>query len=258
MGRAGGPPVRRRDRADRRGRALGACRAVRRPRSGGRGREPRRPAAARAPVGAAWREPRLRGLLRLLADRAARGRRSAHVADDCGARNSPVRQGHRAAGGGEVDGLLLPDHRARPRRRHRPGPPALRRRGAPLPGFRPARRHRPLRGGARRRDARAAREPGAGSIRGCRPARHGRAQRLPLARLGRRRRDRERSRGRPRGRAARQPPHGRRGCRWRALRGDLGRRHRRRRRGEQVVRDGRHRAGDVGRLLTDAISAVRR
>ena len=28
--------------------------------------------------------------------------------------------------------------------------------------------------------------------------------------------------------------------------------------GEDVVRDGRHRLGDVGRLLTDAISAVRR
>ena len=34
----------------------------------------RRPAAARAPVGAAGREPRLRGLLRVLADRAARRR----------------------------------------------------------------------------------------------------------------------------------------------------------------------------------------
>jgi cytosine/adenosine deaminase-related metal-dependent hydrolase len=28
--------------------------------------------------------------------------------------------------------------------------------------------------------------------------------------------------------------------------------------GDHVVRDGRHRAGDVGRLLTDAITAVRR
>ena len=28
--------------------------------------------------------------------------------------------------------------------------------------------------------------------------------------------------------------------------------------GEHVVRDGQHRAGDVGRLLADAISAVRR
>ena len=66
------PPVGRRDRAHRCGGALGAGRAARRPAGGRRRRGPRRSAAARAPVRAARREPRLRGLLRLLADRAAR------------------------------------------------------------------------------------------------------------------------------------------------------------------------------------------
>ena len=136
-------------------------------------------------------------------------RRGCSPRDDTGARNSPVRQRHRAPRGCPRHRLLLPDDRAGPRRRHRPGPSAARRRGAPRPGVRPACRHRPLRGGPRRRDARAAREPGARPLRGGRPARHGRAQRLPLAGLGRRRCDRERSRRRPRRRAARQPAHGR-------------------------------------------------
>ena len=92
-------------------------------------------------------------------DRAARRGGPAHARDDGGARNPPVRQRHRAARRGPGHRVLLPDHRARPRRRHRPGPRAARRRGAAVARLRPARRHRPVRGGARRRDARAAREP---------------------------------------------------------------------------------------------------
>ena len=103
---------RRRHRADRCGGALGARGAVRRPRGGRRRRGGRRAAAARAPVGAAGREPRVRGLLRLLADRAAGGRGAAHARDDAGARDAPVRQRHRAARGGTDHGVLLPDHRA--------------------------------------------------------------------------------------------------------------------------------------------------
>ena len=42
--------------------------------------------------------------------------------DDRGARHPPDRRRHRAAGRGRADRVLLPDHRARPCRRHRPGP----------------------------------------------------------------------------------------------------------------------------------------
>ena len=97
-----------------------------------------------------------------------------------------------------------------------------------LPGLRPARRHRPVRGGARRRDARTARDPRARPVRAGRPAGHGEPQRLPVTGLGRRRPDRRRPPRRPGRGAARQPAHGRLCAQPGALRGDVGRRDRRR------------------------------
>ena len=61
--------------------------------------------------------------------------------------------------------LLLPHDRARPGRRHRPGPPARRRRVAAVPRQRPARSGRRLRGGPRARGARAAEQPAARPLR---------------------------------------------------------------------------------------------
>ena len=60
--------------------------------------------------------------------------------------------------------LLLPDHRARPRRRHRPQPPAARRRRAADPRQRQPRGDRPVRGDARGRARRAAGHPGARAL----------------------------------------------------------------------------------------------
>ena len=131
--------------------------------------------AARAPVGAARREPRVRRLLRLLADRAALRRGAARADDDGRARDAPLRQGRPAARRGAHDSVLLPHHRARPGRRHRPRPAPPRRGSVPRARLRPAGRHRPVRGAARRRDARAPREPGARAVRRRRPPRHGHA-----------------------------------------------------------------------------------
>ena len=183
------------------------------------------------------------------------------AADDRGARHPPVRQRHRAArrGAGRPACFCptterdLADGIGPARRLHDAGVRALAR-------LRPARRHRPLRGGARRRDARAAREPRARPLRRRRPARHGRRcngyRSLGWADGGV---IAERPPRRPRGRAARQPAH---------------RRLRRRtacstRRPPPTSPTSSSRAsrscatagtasGDVGRLLTDAISAVRR
>ena len=236
------------------GAAVHSVRAVpaRRPRGRRRGRGPRRPAAARAPVGAAGREPRLRGLLRLLADRAARRGGAAHAearpwctqltcpttTSGCSARPAPPRASARRPS------ATSPTASARPVGCTTPGCPRAR--------VRPARRHRPLRGDARRRDARAAREPRAGPVRAHRPARHGRLQRLPRAGLGRRRRDRARARSptsSPCGWTARARPAA---ARPQVLYAATVRR-RHRRRGRAASRwcvDGRHRAGDVGRLLS--------
>ena len=93
-------------------------------------------------------------------------------------------------------GLCLPDHRARPRRRHRPVPPARRRREPVDPRLGPARGDRPVRGVARSGDARAtvqrpARSLHAGGID------HRRERcRLSQPRLGIRRRDPRRGAGR--------------------------------------------------------------
>ena len=82
-------------------------------------------------------------------------------------------------------------------------------------------------------------------------------QRLPLARLGRRRRSRPGTSPTwsPCASTARARPVPARGVLYAATSADVtdvvvA--------GEQVVRDGRHRSGDVGRLLADAIAAVRR
>ena len=172
-GPSGSPPVGRRHGADRCGRALGARGAPRRPRRRRRGSVERRPPAARAPLGAAGREPGLRGLLRVLAHALLADEGAARAADDRGARHPPVRRRHRGAGTAPRHRLLLPHHRARPRRRHRAGASAARRRQPTLAGLRPARRHRPVRGGTRRRDARTARDPRARPVRAGRPAGHG-------------------------------------------------------------------------------------
>ena len=58
-------------------------------------------------------------------------------------------------GGAGCGGDVLPDDRARPGRRHRPGPGPRGRRSAPEPRLGLARRHRPLRGGPGRRARRA-------------------------------------------------------------------------------------------------------
>ena len=121
--------------ADRRGRPLGAGRA-RATSSPVVGRAAARPAAARAPVRAAGRERRLPG------------RATAAPRPSCspttgvlGPRTTAVHATHLTdddialLGGTGTGVLLLPDHRARPRRRHRPGPRAARRRRPLTPGL---------------------------------------------------------------------------------------------------------------------------
>ena len=133
LGRAGRPasPTTTRCGSARRSTRCAPCRATT-SRSWARSR-PRRPAAARAPLRAARREPRLRGLLRLHADRAARGGGPADAADDGGARHPPVRRATSSCSGeARRHRVLLPDHRARPRRRHRPGPARCTTPGSPL------------------------------------------------------------------------------------------------------------------------------
>ena len=87
----------------------------------------------------------------------------------------------------------------------------------------------------------------------------GSLERLPRARLGRRRADRGRAPRRPRRRAARQPAHRRLRPRAGALRRDRRRRHRRRRRTASgwSATAGTGAATSAG-MLTDAIAAVRR
>ena len=156
-GRSGSPAATTADaRPDRRGDPLGARRPGRPAAhvvAGGRERR----AAARAPVRAARGERGLPGRLRpharpqLLAD--ARRARPAHHRR---ARHPPHRRRHRAARRRRHRRLHVPDHRARPGRRHRPGP-ALADAGAPLAlGTRQPRGDRPVRGGARGRAGRAA------------------------------------------------------------------------------------------------------
>ena len=231
----------------------GPCRATTSPRWGSSRRGMAAP--ARAPVRAARREPRVRGVLRVLTDRAAVRRGAARADDDGRARDAPLRQGRPAARRGAHNSVLLPHHRARPGRRHRPRPTPPRRGSVPGARLRPAGRHRPVRGAARRRDARAPREHGARAVRRRRPPRDGHPVRLPLARLERRRARREGPPRRPRRRAARQPAHrrvrpGPRSStpRRRPTSGDVVVH------GERVVTGGQHRAGDVGRMLADAIA----
>ena len=145
------------DRADRRRGALGAggARATTSPSWASRGRDGR-------PLHVHLSEQpgenlRVRGLLRLLPDRAARGRGPARPGDDRGARDPPVRRGHRAARLGTRHRCFCPtterdlaDGIGPARLLHDAGCPLCAR-------LRPARRHRPVRGDARRRDARAAR-----------------------------------------------------------------------------------------------------
>ena len=122
---------------------------------------------------AARREPRLPDVLRREPDPAARrGRRSRRPLDGR-ARHAPRGPRHRAPRRHGHRRVLLPDDRARPRRRHRPGPRPARRRQPALAGLGPARRHRPVRGAARARDARAARHQRARPLLGRRPAPRG-------------------------------------------------------------------------------------
>ena len=249
------------DRADRCRRALGARRAVRRPGGGGRRRGPRRPAAARAPVGAAGREPRLRGVLRLLADRAARRGGAAHGADHCGARNPPVRQRHRAA------------RRGPGRRRASARPPSA---TSPTASARPAGCTTPGRGSrsgptstpSSTRSRRCAALEMHERLESLERGRFAGADLLGMAALQRLPRPRagttagviaERSPGRPRGRAARQPTHGR-------LRAPVACSTRRPRptsptssspASTSCATAGTGRATS-GRMLTDAIAAVRK
>ena len=94
---------------------------------------------------------------------------------DCGAlgpRTTAVHATHlspadvRAARRGRQLRLLLPDHRARPRRRHRPVPRAARRRRAADARLRQPRGDRPVRGDARGRARRAARHAAARALGG--------------------------------------------------------------------------------------------
>jgi hypothetical protein len=153
----------------------------------------------------------------------------------------------------------LPDHRARPRRRHRPGPAPPRCRGAAVDRVGPARGDRPLRGDPRGRDARAPRQPRAWSVQPARAPRRRHGQRLPLARVGRRRGCWLRGRWPTSwafGSTARAPPGAvrRRWCTPRRRRMSATSSSA----GEHVVAGGQHRLGDVGALLQDAIAAVRR
>ena len=123
--------------------------------------------------------------------------------------------------------LLLPDHRARPRRRHRPVPAAARG-GQPADARqRQPRRHRPVRGDARGRARRAAGHPAPRPLDRGRAAGRGHVRRPRLARVPRRRPDRGRGPCRPRRPRHRHRPH----RRHRRRRGDRGLRgHRRGRR----------------------------
>ena len=146
-------------RPDRRRRPLGARRARRRDLGAGRGRA--EPTAARCTSTSASSRPRTP----LCWPPTAAPRPSCWTARACSARGPPpctpptsptttsrcwAARHHR---------LLLPDHRARPGRRHRAGPSAARRRHPAQPGLRPARGDRPVRGGPRAGDARAAGQP---------------------------------------------------------------------------------------------------
>ena len=127
---------------------IGAGRAAARPRQRAAGRERGLPRGVRPDAGRAARRPR--------AARAVDHRRARHPPH--AGRHPPARRRRRV-------GLLLPDHRARPGRRDRPGAGAARRRRAADAGLRPARGDRPARGGARARDARAAGHPRARPVR---------------------------------------------------------------------------------------------
>ena len=156
-GRLGGTrrrAARRAGAADRRGRALRAggapAGAARRRRGGGgadhhasraggarRRRSGRccsrpggRPAPARAPLRAARRERGLPRGARPHPHRPARRRGPARPRDDGGARHPPHRRRRRPARGQRHHGVPVPDHRARPRRRHRARPGTARRRVA--------------------------------------------------------------------------------------------------------------------------------
>ena len=113
-------------------------------------------------------------------------------------------------GGAGAYASLLPDHRARPRRRHRAVAGALHDAGARAdPRLRQPRRDRPLRGDARGRARRAAGHPAARPLDRRRAADRRHHRRARVARLGRRRRHRRRAARRPRRRStrpARAPP----------------------------------------------------
>ena len=223
----------------------------------------RRPPAARAPVGAARREPGLRGLLRVLAHRAARRRGAARPAHDAGARHPPVRRRHRGAGrrpgpppaSAPPPSATSPTASARPVGCTTPGPRSSL--GSdqhavidPFEEVRGVEMHERLETLERGRFA-------GGDLLG-----DGEPQRLPVAGLGRRRPARRRPPRRPRRGAARQPAHGRVRARPGALRGDLGRRQRRRRgrrarRARRAAPGGRRRSPPARRHLGGARSDAR-
>ena len=106
---------------------------------------------------------------------AARRRRRARPADHRRARHPPDRRRHPAPRREPHLRLLLPHHRARPRRRHRPEPRAARRRRPAHARLRQPRGDRPVRGDARGRARRAAGHPAARALDRRRAARRGHA-----------------------------------------------------------------------------------
>ncbi len=124
------------------------------------------------------------------------------------------------------------------------------------PGHRPARRHRPVRGGARAGDGRAAGHRSRGHL----PPRGAvrRADRARQPGLARRRRAGPGRAGRPGRRPARHRPHRGRGTGRPLLAAGAADVDTVVVDGQVVVRAGRHRLGDVGGLLTQAVGAVHR
>ena len=155
-----------------------------------------RPPAARPPVRAGRRERGLpRGVRRAPRRRllAEAGPPRAERPPPCTRPTSPTATSRCSAATGDLR-LLLPDHRARPRRRHRPAPPAARRRRPADPRQRQPRGDRPVRGDARGRARRAAGHPAARALDRRRAADRRDAAGHASARLRRRRPDRGRAR----------------------------------------------------------------
>ena len=121
-------------------------------------------APARPPLRAGGGEPGLRGGVLPHARRGARAPRRPRPDDQRDPRHPPDRGRHQAARQHRHPRLLLPHHRARPRRRRRSEPETPRGRGPAHPRQRQPCRDRPLRGDARGRARRAAGHPAARAL----------------------------------------------------------------------------------------------